>query len=200
MDIATLFAVGALGKVAYRDGSDWHVTDESSGALYAIFGLGPKRVFAAGAGGKIGVYDGTQWEWTRPGSGAALRGVWANGLNDAIVVGSNRRVWRHNGSTWSRMTVPTGIGELYAIHGVQGQIAFAVGSKGTILRLDMQAQDAPAVSGYVRENGQPVANVEVQLKLGSQGVKYTRTDASGYYQFTGINPDDGWKVIVKGRK
>jgi hypothetical protein len=132
---SSVFAVGQGGVVQHWNGHTWTelVTGTTSG-LNAVSGTSATDVEVAGSFGTLLHYDGN---WTAQNTGGtAWFGVWAAAPGDAFAVGSSGAIRRWNGSTWSAMTAPGGLGNLNAVWGTSGSNVYAVGDNGVILHWD----------------------------------------------------------------
>ena len=120
-----VYAVGYNGRIRRFDGTTW--TTISSPVTYSLNGVwvaSSGEVIAAGNAGYVARFDGSKWHKERP-TIQNLYGVWGGGPTDVFVVGDE--IWRHNGTSWSPMTMSPAV-ILRSVWGVAGQEVMAVGS------------------------------------------------------------------------
>jgi hypothetical protein len=127
------------------NGSTWAVVKTvTDGWLSALGGSSSSDVW---------VFSGsaTHWDgqtWSEPFSlgafGASFRSVWSRSSTEAFAVGSSGAIIRWDGTAWSPMTSGT-TEDLTDVWG-SGRDVFAVGSHGTILRLEDGARWTPMLS------------------------------------------------------
>jgi hypothetical protein len=128
---------------------------ETSGTNYSlrsVWGSGPGNVFVATSPvpcmGELNApcpdqpalvlhYDGTRWTTMPLGAdhNVGLTDIWGSGPGDVWAVGSQRKVYRYDGSSWTRMSLPGQIGTLTALWGRSSNDLFAI-SGGAVVRFD----------------------------------------------------------------
>jgi hypothetical protein len=116
-------------------GNDWTAMD--SGGYYhlrGVFGVGG-TVYAMGDQGVLLKYS--PWNKVAPTSidtgYSSMNGIWGTGSNNVFAVGSNSRVYRYDGATWSNTS--SGVVATYnGIWGSDSSNVFAVGDAGSIHR------------------------------------------------------------------
>ena len=163
-----LFVVGGNGLIKKYDGSQWYL--HSAGTqetLNAVWGTAPDDVFAVGNNGAICHYDGNSWsvmsvptlqydcnncdmqiKWqnARSSDQCALFAVWGRSSQDVYAVGNAGVILHYDGTQWSQMTSNTNY-SLYGIWGT-GQVIYAVGRNGTLLRYLNTWQSIPSRTSY----------------------------------------------------
>lgn len=135
-----LWAVGSGGLEA----ADWTAwTSGTPQHLKAMAGAGADQAFAVGDGGTILRFDGDAWT-AMSGAETHLRAVWTRpDGSQAFAVGDNGRCYRYDGNTeglWTEMATPTDQ-RFTGITDVGGDLLFAVGVLGDIIKLDINNID-----------------------------------------------------------
>jgi len=95
------YAVGFDGQVLAKNNAEWEaVPMTTSDDLEAVWGAPSGDVFVAASSGTCYQFDGSTWHETNLGASVHLTDVWGtSGTN--VFVGSNKGLWRFDGSTWS---------------------------------------------------------------------------------------------------
>jgi len=140
-----VYAVGENGIVLHDDGRGWtRVRYKEEPDLVDVWGSSPVDVFAIGLEGTILHFDGIQWDRMTANSTASLRGIWGRAWDDVYAVGEAGTVLHYNGREWRRINTGTDR-TLTSVWGI-GDLAFAVGGEGTVLRVtpwDARPVDVP---------------------------------------------------------
>ena len=118
------------GGVRAGDGGNWYVVGSPTrDALRGVFGTGGGDVYAAGASSAIVRITAHPPAFEAAPPGYALRAVWAGGAG-ALAVGDSQTVLTRGSAGWDGASL--GDATLYAVAGLPGGDAFAVGSGGLI--------------------------------------------------------------------
>jgi hypothetical protein len=117
--------------------------------LNAVWG-GARRVFAAGQsfaqGATLVYFDETKWVETVVPGVPVLTGLWGTSDSDVFAVGSDA-ILHYDGTTWSRMTVPTIAGlRLTGVSGNSSHNVYAVGWSGDLVNVTRQVLHFDGVS------------------------------------------------------
>ncbi|MCB9664642.1 MAG: hypothetical protein H6732_11060 [Alphaproteobacteria bacterium] len=188
-----VWAVGAEGRILRHTPSKEAVvvaTVDEDLTLYGIWGASTDEVWAVGGNpteasdaAALWRSDGGAWlEVELPAelaAAAALYKVWGSAADDVWVVGTGGVIGHYDGDAWLPVASPT-TRDLFTVHGLGKDEAFAVGGFGTATLLhwngrtwsDESQPGVPAFPGVFARDGKAWA-------AGSQGAVWSR-DASGW--------------------
>ncbi|NWN90377.1 glycosyl hydrolase [Marinobacter adhaerens] len=166
-----LFVVGDEGMVlrytgsADAGGSQWqHMTLPTRLPLHGIWGTGADNLFAVGWMGVLLHFDGTQWRLLQGGviddqdgrfapceENTPLFAIDGNDQGQAWAVGDDGMIRHFDGHNWQQERSPTQV-NLRAVACAPGNIVYAAGGEGTVLRRNSDGQweklDCPLGSGF----------------------------------------------------
>jgi hypothetical protein len=125
----------------YRSAEAWSLVSlRTEMFAKAIWGTGPSHALAVGGavftdeGSGVFGYDGHDWSQVGSGESDFLLGIWGTSASDAFAVGVDGEILHFDGQAWAPMTSGTGA-SLRDVWGTpQGDVIYAVGANGTILR------------------------------------------------------------------
>ena len=134
-----VYAADGTNVLKHYDGSEW--TDIWTRVGYPfmnICGFSENNIFASGYDGLVARYDGTSWTGYSLGD-FKLSGIWGTADDDLWVSGvpywSGGALFHYNGSTWTPSHKSLTTNTLFDCWTDQrGDIAYAVGRNGTILK------------------------------------------------------------------
>jgi hypothetical protein len=126
------------GVVRHWNGAQWAVVEINSGAMWEVWGSGPKDVWVGGTGEKVRGFldrgDGAKFDATAY-DGDSVRGIWGASADDVWAVPFNGEFQHWDGSKWTAFSLPTREGVI-AVAGSGPSDVWAVGLKDTILHWD----------------------------------------------------------------
>jgi hypothetical protein len=139
-----IYSVGDFGTILNNDGMQWMIIMKSDADVYdpdayAIWGIADNNVFASfynfsGDRGYVRQYNGTSWVIIRGENSEHYRGIWGSSPVNVLVVGHDNSgsgfILHYNGSQFEEF--PGQFAPLYAIWGIGGECAYAVGKDGAI--------------------------------------------------------------------
>jgi hypothetical protein len=133
-----MWAVGSMGGVFRYDGTRWQKQDHglTTNPLFGVWASAADDVWAVGD--RVGMhFDGARWR-TVTGLPQSARAVWGSAAADLWAVGDGgpggQSMSHFDGDAWLPFKGPT-TDALQSVHGTSGTDAWAVGPKGTLLRL-----------------------------------------------------------------
>lgn len=138
-----IWASSQFGSFYHYDGNTWSAVQspDTSVNIRDIWGSGPNDIWACG-NNSIFHYNGARWEvkyrlisassYLTSIHGTSQTDVWAVG--EKVFTSDIPLILHYNGSTWSESIRPAN--NLYGVLGVRPDLAWAVGSKGTVLKWD----------------------------------------------------------------
>jgi len=131
---AGAFAAGNEGTVLRRtDSTSWPEVETNKAAnLYGIAGMSASDVWVSGDQGVVLHYNGSGWTQTETGSTETLNGLYMPAADTIIAVGNDGATLKYTG-TWATLANETNQ-NLYAVHGVSGTNAWAVGNGGLAMQ------------------------------------------------------------------
>lgn len=156
--------VGDGGTALVYDGtsfSTWTIynTGDSS-AITNVWGTSYFDLYITTADGRLQHFDGNNLTTvagvTAPGG---MNSVWGTASNNVYAVGGGGMVWRYNGSSWSRIRLPTRA-TLYTVYGTSASNVFVAGSDGALYRYngttwtpEKHASDGQVFGFWAASNG-----------------------------------------------
>jgi hypothetical protein len=159
------FAVGEGRTFLYYDGSQWHASKVDgtaigdAAALTGVWGTA-SGVFVTSGDGKVvrGVRANGAFTWTDEASATQLLGIGGSGPNDVVAVGLDGTtgvVLHFNGTSWTKLTVPSTTVILRSVYVIDAMSAWAVGNQGAIVRRVNGTWEvsSPQISGLKPLNG-----------------------------------------------
>ena len=153
-----IFVAGRWGVVYYYDGDTWEdvsigLGNDFSESIRSIWGSSIDDVYAACEEGGYHYVDGHGWNkvgWPAGYNERKWNAVWGSGEDDVFFISdADDRFYadetialRLNGSGWSPMEIPEEklYDEIFDMWGIPGEVVYAVGFEGTMLRYDYPAQ------------------------------------------------------------
>jgi hypothetical protein len=133
-----MWAVGSMGSVFRFDGTRWQKQDHglTTNPLFGVWASSADDVWAVGD--RVGMhFDGARWR-TTTGLPQSARAVWGSAPDDLWAVGDGgpggQSMSHFDGDAWTPFKGPS-TDALQSVHGVASADAWAVGPKGTLLRL-----------------------------------------------------------------
>lgn len=127
----------------YRSAEAWSLVSlRTEMFIQAIWGSGPFHALAVGGavftdeGSGIFGYDGQGWQQVGGGESEFLTGIWGTSANDVFAVGLDGEILHFDGQAWTSMPSGTGkhLSDVWSTPG--GEVVYAVGLGGTILRYE----------------------------------------------------------------
>jgi hypothetical protein len=159
-----VFAVGSVfdgvfdrSLIFHYNGTDWRrvqVPGRVLPSLTDVWGSSATDVYAVGQNdedapstGVVLHFNGTSWAPVLQRQGFAPTSVWGSSAADVFVagfqveqIGSDFRVFgtifHYDGTGWSRVTLPPGVGVLHEIWGSSAHDVFTVGDDGIVVHFD----------------------------------------------------------------
>jgi hypothetical protein len=160
-----VYAVGFVFDVFFDrslifhfDGTSWsrvQVTGSLKPSLEDVWGSSPADVYAVGQNdedppsrGVVLHFDGSTWDAVLQRPNFAPTSVWGSSATDVFVAGFqveetsdgefrvSGTIFHFDGSTWSRVDLPGGVGVLHEIWGSSSTDVFSVGDDGIIVHYD----------------------------------------------------------------
>lgn len=126
------------GVVRHFNVDHWDVVEVGSGAMWEVWGSGPKDVWIGGNGDKGAGFldrgDGAKFDASGYDAGP-VRGIWGASPNDVWAVPYSGSFQHWDGSKWTAFSLPS-TGPFMGIAGSGPRDAWAVGLKGAILHWD----------------------------------------------------------------
>lgn len=98
----------AFGTTTYHfDGARWSEQSIAGGeAISSAWGVSASEIYAVGGGGFLARYDGTSWQPIATNTTNAIKGVWADGPDNIVIVTegtSSETIGRYDGTSWQNL-------------------------------------------------------------------------------------------------
>lgn len=186
----------------------WSLPQPQGNPIRGVWAVSASDVWAVGDFGAILHYNGSAWQAVDSGTTEHLRSVWAGSAQDVLVVGDNGKILRSTGAAFSAMTSNT----TQALRGVWGNSSadevWAVGSGGTLLKLDRASGQWGAVSSPTTNQLNAVwGSAKNRVYIAAHGGTVLRYDGTSWaiemntnatgFDFLGVG-GDGTKVVAVG--
>lgn len=130
----TIYVGGSQGDAALYVGGSWSPFAFDLD-LYSLWGTASNNVYGGATNATVGHYNGASVTDLSLPSNATVQGVWGSSAGNVLAVTSAGAAYRYpgSGSSWTAMTMPSGITNLDAVFGSSSSDVYAAGTNGSIV-------------------------------------------------------------------